>query len=85
MATKTLIDYILEEDYARYNELLDMAEKAKEEYKAAHPTERKPKAPQTLAQKQEAAKKRLAKAQAALEALLAQEDDAQLSIGDSNE
>ena len=85
MATKTLIDYILEEDYARYNELLDMAEKAKEEYKAAHPTERKPKAPQTPAQKQEAAKKRLAKAQAALAALLAQQDDDQLSIGDSNE
>ena len=72
---KTLVDYILAEDYDRYNELLDMAEKAKEEYKKAHPTERKLKAPQTLEQKKEAAKKRLEKAQAALAALLAQQDD----------
>ena len=72
---KTLIDYILEEDYERYNELLDMAEKAKEEYKKAHPAERKPRAPQTHEQKIEAQKKRLAKAQAALEALLAQQAD----------
>jgi hypothetical protein len=72
---KTLIDYILEEDYERYNELLDMAEKAKEEHKKAHPAERKPRAPQTQEQKIEAQKKRLAKAQAALEALLAQADE----------
>lgn len=71
---KTLVDYILEEDYARYNELLDMAEAAKEEYKKAHPVERKPRAPQTLDQKKAAAAKRLEKAQAALAALLAQED-----------
>lgn len=71
---KTLVDYILEEDYARYNELLDMAEAAKEEYKKAHPAERKPRAPQTLDQKKAAAAKRLEKAQAALAALLAQED-----------
>lgn len=74
MATKTLVDYILEEDYARYNELLDMAEAAKEEYKKAHPAERKPRAPQTEAQKLDAAKKRFEKAQAALAALLAQQD-----------
>lgn len=73
--TKTLVDYILEEDYARYNELLDMAEKAKEEYKKAHPAEKKPRGPQTLEQKKDAAEKRLAKAQAALAALLAQQDD----------
>ena len=73
--TKTLVDYILAEDYDRYNELLDMAEKAKEEYKKAHPAERKARAPQTLEQKKEAAKKRLEKAQAALAALLAQQDD----------
>ena len=71
---KTLVDYILEEDYARYNELLDMAEAAKEEYKQAHPAERKPRGPQTLDQKKAAAAKRLEKAQAALAALLAQED-----------
>jgi hypothetical protein len=76
MAVKTLVDYILEEDYDRYNELLDMAEAAKEEYKKAHPVEKKPRGPQTLAQKQEAAKKRLEKAQAALAALLAQQDEA---------
>ena len=70
---KTLVDYILEEDYARYNELLDMAEAAKEEYKKAHPTERKARGPQTPEQKRAAAEKRLAKAQAALAALLAQE------------
>lgn len=73
--TKTLVDYILEEDYARYNELLDMAEKAKEEYKKAHPAEKKPRAPQTMEQKKLAAQKRLEKAQAALAALLAQQDD----------
>lgn len=74
---KTLIDYIAEEDYARYNELLDMAEAAKEEYKKAHPAEKKPRAPQTIEQKREAAKKRLEKAQAALAALLAQENPAE--------
>lgn len=72
---KTLVDYILAEDYDRYNELLDMAEKAKEEHEKAHPAERKARAPQTLEQKKEAAKKRLEKAQAALAALLAQQDD----------
>ena len=70
---KTLIDYILPEDYDRFNELLDMAEKAKEQYKIDHPTERKPKGPQTPEQKLAAAKARFAKAQAALEALLAEE------------
>ena len=73
--TKTLIDYIPEELYPRYQELLDLAEKAKEEYKAAHPAERKPRAPMTHAQKIEAHKKKLEKAQAALAALLAQEDE----------
>lgn len=72
---KSLVDYILEEDYARYNELLDTAEKAKEQYKKDHPTERKPKAPQTQEQKRAAAEKRLEKARAALAALLAAEDE----------
>lgn len=71
---KTLIDYILEEDYERYNELLDMAEKAKEEYKKAHPAEKKPRAPQTIEQKKAAAQKKLAAAQAVLARLLAQEN-----------
>lgn len=69
---KTIVDYILPEDYDRYNELLDMAEAAKEQYKKEHPTERKPRTPQTPEQKLAAAKAKYAKAQAALEALLAQ-------------
>lgn len=69
---KTLIDYILAEDYDRYNELLDKAEAAKEQYKKDHPTERKPRGPMTAEQKLAAAKARYAKAQAALEALLVQ-------------
>lgn len=81
---KTLIDYILPEDYDRYNELLDMAEAAKEEYKKAHPAERKPRAPQTAEQKKAAAMKRFEKAQAALAAILAQEEaDAQVTIDEA--
>ena len=74
MALKALVDYISEADYPRYNELLDMAEKAKEQYKKDHPTERKPRGPQTPEQKKAALEARLAKAQAALAALLAAEE-----------
>ena len=66
--SKPLIEYLSEEDYARYNELLDMAEEAKAN---AHKAERKPRGPMTTEQKMKAAEARLAKAQAALEALLA--------------
>lgn len=65
---KTLIDYISEEDYPRYNELLDLAEQAKA---AAPKAERKPRGPMTVEQKTKMAEARLAKAQAALDALLA--------------
>ena len=67
---KSLVDYILEEDYDRYQELLNMAEEAKAN---APKAERKPRAPMTKEQKVNAAKKRAEKAQAALEALLAAE------------
>lgn len=64
---KALVDYILEEDYARYNELLDLAEQAKAN---APKPERAPRGPMTTEQKIKAAEARMAKAQAALEALL---------------
>lgn len=70
MTRKSLVDYILEEDYDRYQELLNMAEEAKAN---APKAERKPRAPMTKEQKVNAAKKRAEKAQAALEALLAAE------------
>lgn len=66
--SKPLIEYLSAEDYARYNELLDLAEEAKAN---APKAERKPRAPMTTEQKMKAAEARLAKAQAALEALLA--------------
>lgn len=68
MTNKTLVDYMTEEDYARYNELISLAEQAKAN---APKAERKPKGPMTVEQKRKAAETRLAKAQAALEALLA--------------
>ena len=67
---KAIVDYISEEDYPRYQELLAMAEEAK---KNAPKKERAPRAPMTAEQKKKAAESRLAKAQAALEALLAAE------------
>lgn len=69
---KSLVDYISEEDYPRYQELLNKAE----ELKAAAPKakrEAKPRGPMTIEQKKKLAEGRLAKAQAALEALLAAE------------
>lgn len=65
---KSLIDYILTEDYDRYNELLDKAQAAK----AAAPKVTRARGPMTVEQKTALAKARLEKAQAALEALLAQ-------------
>ena len=65
---KSLIDYILPEDYDRDNELLNMAEEAKAK---APKTPRAPRAPMTAEQKKKMAEGRLAKAQAALDALLA--------------
>lgn len=67
---KTLVDYIPEAKYGRYTELLDMAEKAKADYKASHKAERKPRGPMT--QEQLIAKKKasIAKMQAQLNAML---------------
>lgn len=62
---KTLVDYILPEDYDRYNELLAKAEEIKAN------TPRKARGPMTVEQKTKMAKARLEKAQAALDALLA--------------
>ena len=70
--TKTFIDYMSEEDYARYNELITLAEEAKA---AAPKAERKPRGPMTTEQKIAAAQARMAKAQAALDALLAAQAD----------
>lgn len=64
---KTIVDYILDEDYARYNELLDKATAAK----AAAPKPQR--GPMTQEQKIKAAQTRLAKAQAKLDAMLAAE------------
>ena len=70
--TKTLVDYMSEQDYARYNELITLAEQAKA---AAPKAERKPRGPLTTEQKIAAAQARMAKAQAALDALLATQAD----------
>lgn len=69
---KTLVDYMSEEDYTRYNELISLAETAKAN---APKAERKPRGPMTVEQKKKAAEARLAKAQAALDALLAAQED----------
>ena len=69
---KTLVDYMTEEDYTRYNELISLAETAKAN---APKAERKPRGPMTTEQKKKAAEARLAKAQAALDALLAAQED----------
>lgn len=68
---KTLVDFILPEDYDRYNELLNMAQEAKAN---APKKERAPRGPMTTEQKKKALENRLAKAQAKLEALLAAEE-----------
>lgn len=65
---KSLIDFILPEDYERYNELLSMAEEAKANAPKAPRAKR---APMTVEQKTKLAQGRLAKAQAALDALMA--------------
>lgn len=80
--SKTLIDYILPEDYDRFNELLDMAEKAKEQYKKDHPAERKPRGPQTPEQKLAAYEAKYAKAKAALDAFLANMSGATETVTD---
>lgn len=70
--SKSLIDYILPEDYDRYNELLSMAEEAKANAPKAPRAARRP---LTVEEKKKMAESRLAKAQAALDALLAAQGD----------
>ena len=66
---KSLLDYLSEEDLARYNELMAKAAEAKKNAPKA-PRKVTPKTPE---QKKAAIEARLAKAQAALDALLAAE------------
>lgn len=72
MTRKSLVDYISEEDYPRYQELLNKAEQAKAN---APKAERKPRGPMTQEQKVSAAKKAAERAQAKLDALLASMND----------
>lgn len=67
---KSIVDYISEEDYPRYQELIAKAEAAKA---TAPKAPRAPRAPMTAEQKKAAAQARLAKAQAALDKLLAEQ------------
>lgn len=67
---KSIVDYILDEDYKRYNELLDIAEAAKAAAPKA-PRKTGPRGPLSLDKKQELAEKRVAAARAKLEAMLA--------------
>lgn len=67
MAKQSIVDFILEEDYARYNELIEKAAEAKKNA----PRKKVERKPMTNEQKAKMTAGRLAKAQAALEALLA--------------
>ena len=68
---KTLVDFILPEDYDRYNELLDMAQEAKAN---APKKERTPRGPLTTEQKIARKEKSIEAAKRKLEELLAMED-----------
>lgn len=68
----TIIDFISEEDYPRYKELLLKAEEAK---KAAPKAPRAPRGPMSDEQKRKMAEARLAKAKAALDALLKSKEE----------
>lgn len=68
---KSIVEYMSQEDYDRYNELINKAEEAKAN---APKAPRAPRAPMTKEQKVKMAEGRLAKAKAKLEALLAAEN-----------
>ena len=70
---KSLIDFITEEDYPRFNALLAIAEENK---KNAPKPERKPRGPMSIEQKKALKMKAIEKAKAELEALMAAEDAA---------
>lgn len=67
---KSLVEFISEEDYPRYNELLNMAAEAKAN---APKKERKPRGPMTIEQKKKLKEAAIKKAEAELAALLAAE------------
>lgn len=67
MASKTVFDYMTDEEYARYTELQDKALAAK----AAQPKVRKERAPMTSEQKIAQAQKRIEAAQKKLAELMA--------------
>lgn len=65
---KTFIDYMSEEDYNRYNTLLAAAQTAKDN------APKKARGPMSLDQKKKLAEARLAKAQALLDKLMAEQN-----------
>jgi len=66
----SIVDFILDTDYDRYNELLNLAEQAK----ANAPKVKAKRKPLSIETKKKMAENRLAKAKAALDALLASEE-----------
>lgn len=72
---KTVVDFIAEEKYDRYTEILNAAAERYEAAKAARKTERKPRGPLTAEQKIDAKQRAIAKLQAKLDALLAEQPD----------
>ena len=71
MRRKSLVDYISDEDYPRYQELLNKAEQLKA---AAPKAERKPRGPMTNEQKAKMLEARMKKYQEQLDVLLAAQD-----------
>lgn len=69
LTRKTVVDYIADEDYARYNELVELAATREKEYKATHKT---PRVGHKLTDSEKAARteKQIAKLQAKLDAML---------------
>ena len=70
IARKTIVDYIADEDYDRYNELVELAATREKEYKASHKT---PRVGHKLTDAEKAVRteKQIAKLQAKLDAMLA--------------
>lgn len=68
---KVYLDYLSEEDYNRHNELLALAEEAK---KNAPKAPRAPRGPMTAEQKIKLAEGRMAKAQALIAKLMAEQN-----------
>lgn len=71
---KTVLDYIADEDYSRFEELTNKGMEAYNEYKRTHKTVRAPKTPLTKEQLVDKQTKKIAELQAKLDALLAMPD-----------